>query len=166
MPTRGEQQRQEYNADRDAWKQIKYFHKDDETSAGLIFKLACGEWLVLELTSDGFQWWHRQVMDSKRIPGLNRIKTSETWRHPVPIHFIRKLIVDQKERCYERGSLFNFSEFATTIFRKILERHQEEQASELHKQGIDLTLVTDEQKATLFAKLEKQTNRFSSDPRN
>ncbi|CAD7940377.1 unnamed protein product [Amoebophrya sp. A120] len=163
--TRGERQRQEYSADEDSWKQIKYFEKQDETSAGLIFKMNCGEWLMLELTSAGFWWSHRLPTDSKRIAGLQKLTTSETWRKPVPIHFVRKLLNDQRERCYERGSLFNFSEFATTIYRKILEKDEAEVAAEIKKQGIELALLTAEQKAALLHKHHRDLTRFSSDPR-
>eukprot|EP00392_Amoebophrya_sp_AT5.2_P004645 g4653.t1 len=163
--TRGERQRQEYSAEHDSWRQIKYFERDDDTSAGLIFKMSCGEWLILELTSQGFWWSHRLPTDSKRIQGLTKMTTSETWRKPVPIHFVRKLLNDQRERCYERGSLFNFSEFATTIYRKILEKDEADVEADLRKQGIDLALLTDEQKAGLFAKHQRDLTRFSSDPR-
>lgn len=121
--TRKEMQKDVYLIEKDKWKKLKYFEKDADGSAGLLFKCNNGEWLMLELSSKGFWWMHRTGLDSKRMPQVDRFQISETHRHEVPIDYLRRLINEQRDRCYERGSLFSFSEFATTIFKQLLKRH-------------------------------------------
>jgi len=131
--TREEHKRDVYNIKNDTWKKVKYFEKHGNSSAGLICKCNNGEWLLLELNPKGFLWIHKGKFDSKRINGVvDRIHISETHRHDVPIDFIRRLIGEQKDRCYEKASLFNFSEFATTMFKQILKRHQHEENQKLN----------------------------------
>ena len=104
--TRMERRKQTYSLDRDKWKEIKYFDKDEDGSAGLIFHMNDGGWLLLELSSVGFYWCYRMKEDSKRIKDIPSFRTTETHRHDVPIEFLRRLISEQKDRCYERGRRF------------------------------------------------------------
>lgn len=104
---RGEQRKEVYNITNDTWKTVKYFSKEDDTSAGLLFKVADGSWMMVELSSRGFFWLYRKKEDSKRVNDLlDRIKVTETFREKVDVNIVMRLFMAQKDRLYQKGIKF------------------------------------------------------------
>jgi len=123
--SRGEKQRDTYSIDNNKWTKTRYFEKDAVSSAGIFFKFVDSSWMMVELSHGGFWWTYRTAADTKRVTEIQRIHISETLREKVEIAFVIRLFVRQRDRNYEQGSLFSYSEFATTIFKEILKRQIE-----------------------------------------
>ena len=98
----------------------------------MIFKVYNGEILLLELSVVGFYWEYRKDQ-SKKFPKIDPFHISDTFRQPVKIDYVKTLIREQKDRCYAPGSLFSYSEFATTMFKLILAQYTQRKEAEAAK---------------------------------